>query len=171
MRVSIDVRKILKDLKVFEKKINYAIEQVVIEYVTDFVFDLAKATPLGNPEERDPMSRYYKLYELRNKIDGYRIQGGLARGNWRVAFREGTNYVVQQYNDNPSNTSDAAFAKMDDNYKLGKPIYIVNNVKYINKLREGYSPQAPAGTIDAVMDNYRSLTKYRNIFKNALAGA
>jgi hypothetical protein len=169
-RVSINVRKILRDTVVFEKKINYAIQQVVIEYVTDFVRSLSDATPLGNPEERDPFSRYYKLYELRRFKEGHRIEGGLARGNWRVTFRDGVTGIVQNYDKSPEDTAIRAFERMDGEYTLNKPVYIVNNVKYINKLRDGYSPQAPAGTIDAVMQNYQSLAKYRNIFNSALQG-
>ena len=169
-RVSMNIRELLRDLGVFEKKINYGIEQVLVEYVTDAVRSLSEATPLGNPEERDPFSRYYRLYALRQQIEGHRIEGGLARGNWRVTFRDGVTGVVQQYDKDPQMTGIRAFERMDGEYKLGSPIYIINNVKYIGKLREVYSPQAPAGSIDAVMENYRSLGKYRSIFNAALSG-
>lgn len=168
-RVSINIRKLLQDANIFEKKINYAIQQVLVEYVTDVVGGLASATPLGTPEDVSPFSRYYRLYELRQRVDGHRIEGGLARGNWRVVFRDDSR-TVERYNKNPQDSAVAAFERMENEYKLGKPLYIVNNVKYINKLREGYSAQAPAGTIDAVMSNYQSLARYRSAFNTALAG-
>lgn len=168
-RVSINIRKILQDANIFEKRINYAIQQVLVEYVTEFVGALAEATPLGTPEEASPLSRYYRLYELRQRIDGHKIEGGLARGNWRVVFRD-DGRIVQRYNKNPQDSAVAAFERMENEYTLGKSLFIVNNVKYINKLRDGYSAQAPAGTIDAVMSNYVSLAKYRSTFNAALAG-
>ena len=166
-RVSMDIRKLLKDLGVFEKKINYAVEQVLVEYVTEFVGALAQATPLGTPEGRSPFDAYYRLYALRQQVDGHRIEGGLARGNWRVVFRDDSR-TVERYHQNPQESAIAAFERMDGDYSIGKPLYIVNNVKYMGKLLDGYSPQAPAGSIAAVMDNYRSLAKYRDTFKTAL---
>lgn len=168
-RVTMDFRKLMKDMGLFEKKITYAIQQVLIEYVTDFVGSLAEATPLGTPEDADPLGRYYRMYQLRQKLEGHRIEGGLARGNWRVVFRDDAR-VVQRYHQDPQQSVVAAFERMDGEYILGKPLRIVNNVNYINKLREGYSPQSPAGTIDAVISSYMSLAKYRSVFTSALSG-
>ena len=166
--VKIIVRKLLSDLGVFEKKVNYAVEQVLTRYVSDFVGGLSAATPLGTPEDKDPMSKYYKLYALRNRVEGHRIEGGLARGNWRVTFRDGVTGITQNYDKSPLETEDRAFDRMANEYRFGRPLYIVNNVKYINLLRDGYSPQAPEGVIDGVANQYKSLAGYRNIFQAAL---
>lgn len=153
--ISIDVSKFSKDLKKYDTALKESLEEVMADFITDFVTDLSRATPLGS------VTKFYSLYLLRSKVKGYKIQAGLARGNWRVTFRNGVTGVVQNYYTNGGEAGADAFERMVENYTLGKKVYIVNNVDYIDNLNQGSSKKAPAGYIDAIVNAYTNFGKYR----------
>lgn len=153
--ISIDVSKVSKDLKKYDMALREAIEELMADFITSFVTDLSKATPLGN------VKKHYNLYVLRNKLEGHKIKAGLARGNWRVVFRNGVTGIVQNYYSNGGQSGADAFERMMEGYTLGKKIYIINNTSYIDKLNEGYSKKAPAGYIDSIVKAYSDFGKYK----------
>lgn len=153
--LSIDVSKFSKDLKKYDKALKESLEEVMTDFVTDFINDLTKATPIGN------VKKHYRLYVLRNKLEGHKIKAGLAKGNWRVTFRSGAESIVQNYYTSGGQAAADAFDKMVENYKLGKKVYIVNNVRYIGLLNDGYSKKASKGYIDKIVDAYTNFGKYR----------
>lgn len=76
-----------------------------------------------------------------------------ARANWQAAINTMPTNVLYQEPDKPPTPEtgaqlairslDAAAAL----YKTGQTVYIVNNVRYINRLNAGHSAQAPAGFV------------------------
>lgn len=164
----IDVRSLNKDLEKFRKQMDESAREVIADYIFDFMHSLAQSTPVGNTAP--PPEGYLRLYELRQRYQGLRIQEGYAMGNWRVTFRP-TGSAVAVYETNPEVIAVKAFERITDSYKLGSPIYIVNNAPYINRLNEGYSQQAEAGFIDAIVQQYRTFGKYTNKFNQLMKGA
>lgn len=81
------------------------------------------------------------------------IDTSRARANWQAAINSAPTNVLYQEPDKPPSPEtgaqlairslDAAAAA----YKPGQTVYIVNNVRYINRLNAGSSGQAPAGFV------------------------
>lgn len=82
---------------------------------------------------------------------GTPIDTGWARANWAANIGEALTGVVGE---RPKNGKAAGPSKNPSllQYKLGQgPIYITNNVPYIQQLNAGWSKQAPAGFIQAAV--------------------
>lgn len=165
--IKIDVRELSKGLEKFRKKANDAIREVVADYTYDFVYTLAAATPVG--DTRPPPEGYLRMYQWRNRVSGLEIKEGYAMGNWRVTFRP-TGAAVARYETDPEQIAVTAFNRIADEYKIGAPIYIINNAPYIGQLANGYSQQAEAGYIDAIAQQYRNFGKYSAKFQALLKG-
>ena len=155
-------------LKKFQDNVEQELRYALAEYTRDIVHDLAEFTPLGNPQDHPTNSRYYRYYYWRMIREGHRIEGGLARGNWRVVFNAGVTGIVQRYSPDPSDPADIAYERIVDEYRLSRPFYIVNNVKYINKLNVGFSKQMSAGYIELIMQSYANWSKYSSEFVKAV---
>lgn len=72
------------------------------------------------------------------------IDKGTARGAWSVSFETPDNTKIENTNWT-ANLSDQT-NKLASN-KIGKYIYIQNNLPYIVKLEYGYSKQSPNGMV------------------------
>lgn len=161
--IKVDMTNLKKSLSKLTVDLENALEETVSDYITDFVTSLSESTPLGD------VDKHLRLYKLRNRIEGYRIQEGLARGNWRVTFRDGATAVIDNYETSGSEAGARAFNRMEE-YKLGKPIYIVNNTPYIELLNDGYSKQAQPKYIEAVTDSFLNWGRYSDRVKSIIGG-
>lgn len=161
--IKVDMTNLKKSLNKLTVEMEDALEEAVSDYITDFVTSLSEATPLGD------VDKYLKLYQLRNRLEGYRVQEGLARGNWRVTFRDGATAVLDNYETSGSEAGARAFDRMEE-YKLGRPIYIINNAPYIEILNDGYSKQAPPKYIEAVASSFLNWGRYSERVKSIIGG-
>jgi len=73
------------------------------------------------------------------------VKTGRARGNWHLQSSLDTSTTYQL--EAPSGISISAASS----YKIGKIIYLVNNLEYIVHLDDGSSLQAPSGITPAVI--------------------
>lgn len=165
--IQINVRELSKGLEKFKKTTTDAVREVIADYTHDFIYSLANATPVGNTAPYP--EGWLHLYKIRNRFTGLAIKEGYAMGNWRVTFRP-TGSAVARYETDPEQVALTAFTRIADDYKLGAPIYIVNNAPYIDKLNAGQSPQAEEGYIDAIVQQYRNFGKYSAKFQALLKG-
>lgn len=91
-----------------------------------------------------------------NLIETTPVDLGWARANWVPSITQAYEANVGQPND-PSDVSAARRRQAEGRagllgYKLTRgPIFVTNNVPYIQKLNEGSSQQAPAGFVQAAI--------------------
>lgn len=84
------------------------------------------------------------------------VDTGWARANWIPEIgtpfegTAGTREAAESGNVDVA-TQQFGIAKVATAYKLGPPIYITNNVPYIERLNEGSSSQAPAAFVQAAI--------------------
>ncbi len=73
------------------------------------------------------------------------VDTGRARGNWQVTMSApGDGYEWDRYD----RSGTVALAQAQTvNAPIGVPVYIVNNLPYIERLEHGWSKQAPAGMV------------------------
>lgn len=161
--IKVEFGNLKKNIKKLSLDLKSALEEAVSDYVTEFVTTLSDKTPLGD------VDTHLKLYQLRNRLEGFRIQEGLARGNWRVTFRDGATSVINNYETTPGEAGARAFDRIQE-YTLGRPIYIINNAPYIGRLNEGYSKQAPAKYIEAVTSSFLNWGRYSERVKAIIGG-
>ena len=93
-------------------------------------------TPVGNPDLWAPASL--------PPPPGY--VGGRARGNWQIR-RTPTERTIDQPDPSGVVTVAAGGAALSAITKPFGVIFIFNNVKYINRLENGWSRQAPSGMV------------------------
>lgn len=107
-----------------------------------------------------------------NLVEATPVDLGWARANWRASIGVPLGGTVGQRPQRARKGSGGLVARMAANagaaaavarYKLGQGgIFITNNVPYINRLRRGWSSQAPAGWVDRSIE--RALARARAVF-------
>ena len=118
---------------------------------------------------------------LRTVVKATPVDKGVARSNWRVGIGAPTRSVIGAYapgkklgigeSANASAAINAgltriASARGVSGVGLKTAIYISNNVKYIEKLNDGSSTQAPAGFIDRANLAVRMVISNFRVFIN-----
>ncbi len=140
-----------------KKNVSLAARDVIANYAYDLTYELSEATPLGD------VTKYYSYYLWRNRKYGLRIQEGFAKGNWRVVLTGGVSNYVQSYESDDFNVAQKAYDRIQDEYTIGRPVYIVNNAPYLNNIR-GFD----TSTLESIMKSYQYNAKYREKFIEVL---
>jgi hypothetical protein len=149
---------VFKGLKKFnadlEKFANETMPDAHLRIQKKIAFDLFDAiitkAPVGNPSIWDGRA-VGKKYPPRKPPSGY--VGGRSRGNWQISVSAPGNKTVETFETGAQTGTPpgpqletAAFAGMAK-AKFGQTIWIYNNVRYIKRLEDGWSTQAPAGMV------------------------
>lgn len=93
------------------------------------------------------------------------VDTGRARSNWQVSIGKTAFGTVDQLM-SPSEAIGNAKAELSKLRDSDDKIHITNNLPYIQRLNEGWSPQQPAGFVDqAVMTVVGSIHKQRILTK------
>ena len=93
------------------------------------------------------------------------VDTGRARSNWQVSIGKTAFGTVDQPM-SPSEAIGNAKAELSKLRDSDDKIHITNNLPYIQRLNEGWSPQQPAGFVDqAVMTVVGSIHKQRILTK------
>ncbi len=86
-------------------------------------------------------------------IDGTPVDTGWARANWIPQIGDPFRDIVGDREAIDTSEQELGMAEVATQYDLlDGPIFISNNVPYIESLNEGSSDQAPAGFIEAVIE-------------------
>lgn len=134
-----------KNRKGFELALNDFIEEVVPEkhlllqkkIALDLLSRIIDKNPVGNPDN-------WKGYPPRTPPPGY--VGGRSRSNWQIATTGSRSSSVVGI-DPSGATAEASGVAAITGAKPYGTIWIFNNVRYIQRLEEGWSKQAPAGMV------------------------
>jgi hypothetical protein len=159
--LSIDVSKLILELKEYKVDVQRRLENMVSGFSYELALTAIDNTPLGDSEA------YIKLYKRREKAYGLLPEEGLARGGWQVSL-DGSLDFQQIYGSGSGDTAGAAVKIHMMNYKLGEEVIIGNKGPYIKYLENGSSTtQAPDGimqpTINDIMSAHKiSLNRYYN---------
>ena len=106
---------------------------------------IIEKNPVGNPD----------LWKRKYRPPGY--VGGRSRGNWQISVgTPGTSSTVNFDKDAATGTPVSAMQEAEafGNLAVAKPggtIWIFNNVRYIKRLEDGHSKQAPAGMVKVAL--------------------
>jgi hypothetical protein len=100
---------------------------------------LVMSTPVGNPD----------LWK-RPAPKGY--VGGRARANWIPTLNVPATAAVEK-RDKAGAATMALLAPVTADFKLGDQIWLSSNIKYIQRLNEGHSTQAPAGFVELAIQS------------------
>ena len=136
---------------------SLAARDVLANYAYDLTYELSEATPLGD------VSKYYSYYLWRNRKYGLRIQEGFAKGNWRVVLVGGVSNYVQFYESDDFDVAQKAYDRIQDEYTIGRPVYIVNNAPYLDNIK-GFD----TNKLTDIFRSYQYNEKYRNKFIEVL---
>lgn len=79
------------------------------------------------------------------------IKTGWARSNWVPQIGSSRDETTGSQESVDYSAQETAVADVILNYILPAPIYISNNVPYINKLNDGSSSQAPSGFVQTAI--------------------
>lgn len=102
------------------------------------------------------------------------VDTGRARSNWRVSIGSPDSDIVEPYSPGKKGSTSAQNTQaalghaqtVIARYTDGGTIWITNNVKYIGRLNEGYSAQAPAQFVEqSVQTAVASLKRKRLLRK------
>ncbi len=86
-------------------------------------------------------------------IDITPVDTGWAKANWIPSIGTPFQGPVGTRDSYDTAEQELGMASVASQYQLGDgPVFISNNVPYIESLNAGQSPQAPAGFIEAVID-------------------
>lgn len=86
-------------------------------------------------------------------IEDTPVDTGWARANWVVSLGVPQTSVVGSRDNVDQSAQQAGISTLLSMTSLGQgPIYISNNVPYIQKLNDGHSGQAPAGFVQSRVD-------------------
>jgi hypothetical protein len=140
-----------------KKNVTLAARDVIANYAYDLTYELSEATPLGN------VTKYYSYYVSRYRRYNLRIQEGFAKGNWRVVLIGGVSNYVQSYESDDFDVAQKAYDRIQDEYRIGRPVYIVNNAPYLNHIK-GFDTQ----TLTQIFKTYQYNEKYREKFLKVL---
>jgi hypothetical protein len=99
----------------------------------------------------DRVQKRIGLDVLRRVVLATPVDTGRARGNWQVSIDSFPDDEFDQMDKSGGGTITAGFAVMQ-NPKIYRQTVISNNVPYIGRLNDGYSKQAPAGFVEAAID-------------------
>lgn len=106
--------------------------------------------PVGNPSIWDGRA-VGKKYTPRKAPKGY--VGGRSRGNWQISVGKPGNSSVVDFDQSVSHEDPVGAAQEAEAFsnaakaKFGQTIWIYNNVRYIKRLEDGWSTQAPIGMV------------------------
>lgn len=124
-----------------ELKHHRTLKAILIEVFTELV----KANPVGEPSRwKRPRKGYV---------------GGHSSRNWQISIRPTVSEKPGAGSANQDMTDGIAAAQAIP--IAVKKAFIVNPVDYMEQLNRGWSKQAPAGWIDAILN--RVLAKYRRV--------
>lgn len=85
------------------------------------------------------------------------VDTGRARSNWIAQIGSAPSTVIESYA--PGQAGASAQGALDQaaavisGYTSGQEIHITNNLPYIQRLNDGFSPQAPAGFVEKAVQN------------------
>jgi hypothetical protein len=79
------------------------------------------------------------------------VDTGRFRGNWQVDIGSDPTGELDRLDKDGDPTLDDNIARMKTGPAM-KPIYVVNNLPYADRLNSGHSKQAPAGFVERAID-------------------
>lgn len=86
------------------------------------------------------------------------VDTGHARANWQVGLGNNPTEELPAFDPSGQETIDRAQATLSTR-RTGQVIYIANNVKYLQRLNEGWSAKAPAGFVEKAVNV--AITQFR----------
>lgn len=112
-------------------------------------------------ENSDDLTRKVALAADQAVVSGTPVDKGRARSNWIAQLNNAPSDIIEAYTPGEGGSTgaqntQAAQAQAEAvirNYRYGDEIHLTNNLPYIQRLNDGYSPQAPANFVEsAVME-------------------
>lgn len=79
------------------------------------------------------------------------VDTGHARANWQVGIGQEPTEELDDTDKSGQNTIARAAAVLSTR-RSGEAIYLANNVRYLQRLNEGWSAQAPAGFVEKAIN-------------------
>ena len=145
------LKKFNKDLETFAEETMPKAHLAIQKKIAFDLFDrIIMKNPVGNPSIWDGRA-VGKNYPARKAPKGY--VGGRSRGNWQISVDvPGTSSVIDfeqgvSHEDPVGAMQEAEAFANAAKAKFGQTIWIYNNVRYIKRLEDGWSTQAPVGMV------------------------
>jgi len=149
---------VFKGLKKFNEELDAFGERTVPEahlaLQKKIAFDLfnkiVTKAPVGNPSIWDGRA-VGKSYPPRKPPKGY--VGGRSRGNWQISVRNVPQAEKSAFDTGVTTGTPVSGLQQAEAFgamakaKFGQTIWIYNNVRYIKRLEDGWSTQAPTGMV------------------------
>ena len=168
--ISIDVSKLVQELKDYKIEVTKRLEYMVAMVAYDFVLTLGNNTPVGDQESIERIgSRYRKYYSARQKYFGIEMEAGYHSGSWQ--FSSDGNLQFSTVITTPEGAANDALYEAQVNYKLGQTFYIGANTPGMESLENNRSSQTNGSgivnpSVDTVMGIYRiKASDYYNTLK------
>ena len=110
-------------------------------------------------EDADDFSKKVAGEMLQKIVVATPVDTGQARGNWRVNVGSVDTNTTETTDRGGQGTISKGIATIQAGGGLGKVVYISNSLRYIERLNDGWSMQAPANfvglTFQSVVNKYK----------------
>ena len=110
-------------------------------------------------EDADDFSKKVAGEMLQKVIVATPVDTGQARGNWRVNVGSVDTSTTETTDRSGQGTINKGIATIQAGGGIGKIVYISNSLRYIERLNNGWSMQAPANfvglTFQSVVNKYK----------------
>lgn len=129
-------------------------------------------------ENADQLVRKVALAADQAVVSGTPVDKGRARSNWIAQINSAPSDVIDAYlpgsgGSTGEENTDAALAQAEgviSNYRYGDEIHITNNLPYIQRLNDGYSPQAGANFVEEAILEAAQIVQYGRIVDDNIGG-
>lgn len=126
-----------------------------------FTGDLKRFTDKA-PEEVNQVKRSVSLELLSSVIRDTPVDKGRARGNWQTDLGQAKGSVIERDDESGSAATNEAAQEIGKS-ELDDPIFMSNNLPYIEPLENGSSSQAPEGMVK------RNFARIQRIIKKKIS--
>ena len=129
-------------------------------------------------ENADNLVRKVALAADQAVVMGTPVDTGRAKSNWIAQINSAPSDVIEAYVPGgegwtADDNEQAAMAQAEGiirNYRYGDEIHITNNLPYIQRLNDGYSPQAGANFVEEAILEAAQIVQYGRIVDDNVGG-
>ncbi len=121
-----------------------------------FLKDLQRFADVTVPKAAERFVRKVATAVLEGVVERTPVRIGRAKGNWQVTVGGPSTAPTDHIDPIGDDTVERGKVIIDNAPVLKSPIYITNNVEYIDALEHGSSSQAPAGMMQVTVDEVKA---------------
>ncbi len=152
--ITADTKPVVDSIRAAQADIKKRLEMLVANFAANAAELASSNTPVVNQENIGPEGRMRKLYEARLKRWDIPIEIGFHAGSWK--YREDIGLILDPNIYAEEEVEGQVRADAKSRYQLGDTFYIQAVGPAMQKLDQGYSPQAPMGIMQPTLEGIMS---------------